>query len=209
MRVAFFGGTFDPIHRGHLSIAQAAAEQFALDEVLVAPVGCQPLKAKTAEAPFADRVAMVRLACEDAPSRAKLVVSEIDAPRADGQPNYTVDPLAELAQKRPEAELLAISGADSFLTLRSWREPHRLLELAQWIVVSRPGFAVGRKRLSTLGLSEAQLARVHLLSDVHEEVSASELRKRLRAGEDCSEWIPHPVMEYIRNHRLYGFGTGA
>jgi len=209
MRVAFFGGTFDPIHRGHLSIAQAAGEQFALDEVLVAPVGCQPLKAKTAEAPFADRMAMVRLACEGAASRAKLVASEIDAPRADGQPNYTVDTLAELAQKRPEAELLAISGADSFLTLRSWREPDRLLELAQWIVVSRPGFALGRERLSALGLSEAQLARVHLLSDVHEEVSASELRKRLRAGEDCSDWIPERVMEYIRNHRLYGFGTGA
>ncbi|HKO17804.1 MAG TPA: nicotinate-nicotinamide nucleotide adenylyltransferase, partial [Acidobacteriaceae bacterium] len=153
--------------------------------------------------------AMVRLACAGAVSRAKLVASEIDAPRPDSHPNYTVDTLAELARGRPEAELFAISGADSFLTLRSWRAPDRLLDLAQWIVVSRPGVALSRERLSALGLTEAQLARVHLLADVHEEVSASELRRRLRSGEDCRDWIPEPVMQYIRDHALYGFGAGA
>lgn len=209
MRVAFFGGTFDPIHRGHFSVAQAAVEQFRLDEVLFAPVGRQPLKAKTAEAPFADRIAMVRLACECAVSRAKLIASEIDAPKPDGHPNYTVDTLADLERRRPEVELFAISGADSFLTLRSWRAPDRLLDLAQWIVVSRPGVALSRERLSALGLTDAQLARVHLLADVHEEVSASELRRRLRSGEDCREWIPEPVMQYVRDHALYGFGAGG
>ena len=209
MRVAFFGGTFDPVHRGHLAIAQAAEQEFGLDEVLFAPVGRQPLKAKTAEAPFADRMAMVRLACEGEVSRAKLVASEIDAPKPDGEPNYTADTLAELALIRPDAELFAISGADSFLTLRSWREPDRLLELAQWIVVSRPGFVLSREGLAALGLTEAQLARVHLLGTVHQDVSASGLRRRLRAGEDCRDWVPEPVMQYIREHGLYGFGAGA
>ena len=209
MRIAFFGGTFDPVHRGHFTVAQAAVEQFGLDEVLFAPVGRQPLKAKTAEASFADRIAMVRLACDEAISEAKLAASDVDAPRPDGQPNYTVDTLAELAGNWPEAELFAISGADSFLTLQSWRAPDRLLELAQWIVVSRPGVALNRERLSSLGLTEAQLARVHVLANVHEDVSASELRRRFRAGEDCSDWLAEPVMQYIRQHRLYGFGVAA
>lgn len=209
MRIAFFGGTFDPVHRGHLAIAQEAAQQFGLDEVLFAPVGRQPLKAKTAEAPFAERMAMVRLACEGTVSRAKLVASEIDAPKLSGEPNYTVDTLAELALIRPDAELFAISGADSFLTLRSWREPDRLLELAQWIVVSRPGFVLSREGLAALGLTEGQLGRVTLLGTVHQDVSASGLRRRLRAGEDCRDWVPEPVMQYIREHGLYGFGAGA
>jgi nicotinate-nucleotide adenylyltransferase len=209
MRVAFFGGTFDPIHRGHIAIAQAAAEQFGLGEVVFAPVGRQPLKAKTAEAPFAERLAMVRLACEGAVSRAKLVASEIDAPKSGGEPNYTVDTLAELALTRRDAELFAISGADSFLTLRSWREPDRLLELAQWIVVSRPGFPLSREGLAALGLTEEQLARIHLLATVHEDVSASELRRRLHAGEDCRDWVAEPVVQYIRERGLYGFRADA
>jgi nicotinate-nucleotide adenylyltransferase len=203
MRIAFFGGTFDPVHRGHIAIAHAAAEQFGLDEVIFAPVGRQPLKANGAEASFGDRVAMVRLACADTDgSKAKLLVSEIDAPRPDGEPNYTVDTLRELAQARPDATLFAISGADSFLTLRSWRDPDTLLELAEWIVFSRPGFAL-RDVVSGLRLSTAQRGRVHLLETVHEDVSASELRQRLSAGDDCSDWLPRPVLEYIREHGLY------
>ena len=209
MRVAFFGGTFDPIHRGHTAIAQAAAQQFGLGEIVFAPVGRQPLKAKAAGAPFADRLAMVRLACETAVLRAKLVASDIDAPKSDGEPNYTVDTLAELARTRRDAELFAISGADSFLTLRSWREPDRLLELAQWIVVSRPGFPLSRQGLAALGLTEEPLARIHLLATVHEDVSARELRRRLRAGGDCRDWVAESVMQYIHERGLYGFRASA
>jgi nicotinate-nucleotide adenylyltransferase len=204
MRVAFFGGTFDPIHRGHLAIARAAAEEFRLDEVMFAPVGRQPLKAKTAEAPYADRIHMVELACENSGSAAKLIVSQIDAPKANGEPNYTVDTLNELARSRPDAELFAVSGADSFLTLRSWRAPERLLETAEWIVVSRPGFRLTTEELSAVGLTAAQRERVHVLSTVQENVSASELRRRLRAGEDCSDLVSQPVLEYIASKGLYG-----
>src|SRR5438067_2285773 len=168
MRIAFFGGTFDPVHRGHLAIARAAVAEFGLDEVLFVPVGRQPLKIKTAEAPFADRVEMVRLACSDSALVAKLDVSEIDAPKPGGQPNYTVDTLAELTSRRPAAELFAIAGADSFLTMRSWREPDRLLELARWIVASRPGFDLGEQELLALALTREQRARVHVLTTVHE-----------------------------------------
>jgi nicotinate-nucleotide adenylyltransferase len=202
MRIAFFGGTFDPVHRGHLGVARAAAAELRLDRVLFAPVGRQPLKVKTAEAPFADRVAMAQLACAASDDVPKPEVSEIDAPRPDGRPNYTVDTLTELAQLFPGSELFAISGADSFLTLRSWRQPELLLRLAQWIVVSRPGFDL--TQLASLALTAEQSARVHLLRDVHQEVSASELRRRLRAGDDCADWVPEPVVNYIRVRRLYG-----
>jgi nicotinate-nucleotide adenylyltransferase len=202
MRIAFFGGTFDPVHRAHLSVARVAILDFRLDRVLFAPVGRQPLKVKTAEAPYAARVAMAKLACATSEFADMLEVSEIDAPKPDAQPNYTVDTLAELARLHPGSDLFAISGADSFLTMRSWREPEFLLQLAEWIVVSRPGFELGQ--LASLGLTPEQKNRVHLLSSVHEDVSASELRRRLRAGEDCAGWVPRSVLEYIRAHGLYG-----
>ena len=192
MRVALFGGTFDPIHRGHLAIAEAAANRFALDKVLFAPVGKQPLKLGMAEgAGFADRLAMVTVACE---ADARFVATDVDAPRADEAPNYTVDTLEQLHHEMPEATLFTLVGVDSFLDLPRWRQPDKLIELAEWIVVSRPGFSS----------PTALPARVHLLDGVWEDVSATELRERLRSGEDCSDLLPPPVLRYIREHHLYG-----
>jgi nicotinate-nucleotide adenylyltransferase len=219
MRVALFGGTFDPIHRGHMAIARAAADAFALDRVLIAPVGRQPLKAKQPGASFADRLAMVTLACAaesvgvasgpnaertEAAGPARLfAASGIDAPRPDGEPNYTVDTLAALAACYPSASVFALAGADSFLNLRHWRAPDRLLELAEWIVVSRPEFPISEQFLSSLALTAMQRARVHLLSTVHEEVSATELRARLQSGDACPGLLAAGVAAYIQAHRLY------
>jgi nicotinate-nucleotide adenylyltransferase len=201
MRVAFFGGTFDPIHRGHLAVAAAAADAFALDRVLFAPVGSQPLKAENAVTSFADRLEMVRLACHSADPR--FAVSTLDAPRPDGSPNYTADTLAALAREYPDATLFALAGADSFLTLRGWRSPDQLLALAEWIVVSRPEFPLTEAQLAPLALTPAQRARVHLLTSVHEEVSATDLRRRLRAGDPCPGLLPPAVVDYIDAHHLY------
>lgn len=199
--MALFGGSFDPPHRGHLSIAQAAADAFGLDAVLFAPTGRQPLKHWLAAALFADRLAMVRLACE---ADARFLASEIDAPHSDGSPNYTLEALEEMRREMPEAELFAIAGADSFLTLRQWHEPDRLLELADWIVVSRPGSSLnGLHGLGELKLSAEQLATVHLLETVHEDISSTELRRRLAAGEDCVDLLPEPVATYVAKHGLY------
>ena len=131
----------------------------------------------------------------------RFTVSDLDATRADGKPNYTVDTLAEMRELLPEARLFAIAGADSFLELPRWRASGRLLELAEWIVVSRPGFSLGD--LSGLGLPPGAMARVHLLGDVEERVSATELRARLARGEDCSAAVPETVLKYVREHRLY------
>jgi nicotinate-nucleotide adenylyltransferase len=207
MRVAFFGGTFDPIHRGHLRLAAAAANAFALDRVLFAPVGLQPLKSDGAMASFADRLEMITLALASTDSRqpatSNFLVSTLDAPRPDGAPNYTVDTLATLALEYPDDNLFALTGADSFLDLRRWRSPDRLLDLAEWIVASRPEFPLTEAQLGPLALTPGQRARVHLLTTLHEDVSATELRRRLRMGDPCPGLLPTPVAAYIRAHRLY------
>jgi nicotinate-nucleotide adenylyltransferase len=214
MRVAFFGGTFDPIHRGHLCLAAAAADAFALDRVLFAPVGSQPLKVEPAVASFDDRLEMARLACNPAPLQPttsnqqpatdpRFAVSTLDAPRSDGSPNYTVDSLAALAHELPGASLYVLTGADSFLDLGRWRTPDRLLALAEWIVVSRPDFLLSEAQLAPLALTESQRARVHLLTTVHEDLSATGLRRRLQAGDPCCGLLPPAVADYIQAHNLY------
>ena len=198
MRVALFGGTFDPPHRGHIGIATAAAEALRLDRVLFAPAGRQPLKAKATATSFADRLAMVDLACR---VDTRFEASDVDAPRGDGTPNYTVHTLASLREAMPDAALFNLVGADSFLELPRWHQPERLLELAEWIVVSRPGSPLGD--LTSLGLTSRQRARVHLLQTVYEDVAATDLRERLHRGDPCSDLLPPAVAEYIIMHQLY------
>ncbi|HEV2620278.1 MAG TPA: nicotinate (nicotinamide) nucleotide adenylyltransferase [Acidobacteriaceae bacterium] len=218
MRIALFGGTFDPIHRGHLRVARAAADAYALDRVLFAPVGHQPLKPGGASASFADRLAMVRLALEEPSSDwradpsaktgrpaydSRFAASSLDAPHPDGSPNYTVDTLAAFAREYPGEELFALAGADSFLDLRRWRSPNRVLSLAEWIVVSRPDFPFGEGSLAALALTPSERSRIHLLTTVHEDISATELRRRLETGDPCTGVLPAPVAAYIVARNLY------
>jgi nicotinate-nucleotide adenylyltransferase len=198
MRVALFGGTFDPPHHGHIAIATAAADVFDLDSVLFAPVGRQPLKPDGVPATFADRLAMVELACRVDP---RFVVSDLDAPRNDGAPNYTVETLAALHEAMPGERLFNLVGADSFLDLPRWHEYKRLLELAEWIVVSRPGFPLAN--LAELDLTPLERGRVHLLQTVHEDVAATNLRERLEAGDPCADVLDQAVSAYIQAHHLY------
>ena len=198
MRVALFGGSFDPPHHGHIAIATAAADVFDLDKVFFAPVGRQPLKPEGAPASFADRLAMVELACRTDP---RFAMSDLDAPRSDGSPNYTVQTLTTLHEAVPDARLFNLVGADSFLNLPRWHEPDRLLELAEWIVVSRPGFPLAS--LSALGLTPYQRGRVHLLQTVHEDVAATNLRERLEGGDPCADVLDPAVSAYIQTHTLY------
>jgi nicotinate-nucleotide adenylyltransferase len=136
-RVAFFGGSFDPPHEGHLAVARAARAGLALDTVLFAPVGAQPLKPQGSTAGFEDRVAMTRLAIADEPG---CVVSLADAPRPSAVPNYTLDTLVHLrAELAPSGELFCLMGADSFLGLRRWHRASEIPFVAPLVVASRPG----------------------------------------------------------------------
>lgn len=198
MRIGYFGGTFDPPHRAHLHAALHAADAFALDRVLLAPTGIQPLKQGEPHVGFEDRTAMTRLLCAEDP---RLELTDVDAPNADGTPNYTVDALARLRKQYPDASFFMIVGADSFLSLRRWRDPETLLAEAEWIVLSRPGFDLDH--LAGLQLTPEQHQRVHLLTDLDEDTSASAIRERLRLGISCGDMLTNKVALYIARMHLY------
>jgi nicotinate-nucleotide adenylyltransferase len=136
-RVAFFGGSFDPPHQGHLAVARAARMALGLDSVLFAPVGVQPLKPQGPTASFEDRLAMTRLAIAGEPGFA---VSLIDAPKPSDAPNYTLETLLRLRDELPaESALFCLMGADSFFGLRRWHCSAQIPFVAPLIVASRPG----------------------------------------------------------------------
>lgn len=198
MRIGFFGGSFDPPHRGHLAVAKAAREAFALDRVLLTPVAAQPLKKRGGFAAWTDRLNMAELACRNLDG---LAAADLDAPRPDGRPNFTVDTLTRLREQEPNATIFGLTGLDTFAGLRQWRESDELLRQAQWIVVSRPGCSF--EVIGTLGLSPEQLAQVHQLDSVAVPISATEIRARLQAGQSCAGLVPETVLAYIDEHRLY------
>jgi nicotinate-nucleotide adenylyltransferase len=136
-RVAFFGGSFDPPHLGHLGVAHAACEALGLDSVLFAPVGTQPLKPQGTVASFEDRLAMTRLAIDAEPAFA---LSLADAPKPSGEPNYTLETLLALrAQLPPGSVLFCLMGADSFAAFSRWHRAAEIPFVAPLIVASRPG----------------------------------------------------------------------
>lgn len=143
---------------------------------------------------------MTRLLSAAAPVGVRLTASALDAPRPDGTPNFTIDALRLLCKQRDT--VFVVVGADTFLDLRRWRAPDELLQLAEWIVISRPGFSLAD--LSALRLNAEQLARVHLLDDVHMEVSATEVRRRLREHLSVHDLLTPEIAEYIQEHGLYG-----
>jgi nicotinate-nucleotide adenylyltransferase len=136
-RVAFFGGSFDPPHFGHLAVARAARAALELDAVLFAPVGAQPLKPSGSTASFEDRVAMTRLAIA---GEERFEVSLADAPRPSGEPNFTLETLVSLRRTVPaEGVLFCLMGADAFLGLREWHRAAEIPFVAPLVVASRPG----------------------------------------------------------------------
>ena len=220
MRIAFFGGTFDPPHRGHIAIARAAITRLALDQVLVAPVATQPLKGGSGHSSFEDRLAMVRLAVAGEPG---LVASDVDAPLPGSRPNYTIDTLQRLRNHlQPTDELFFLLGADSFLTLRRWHNCTELLLFCNFIVAGRPGFSLeqfnaalpkgvrntGEARAAgftrfTLAGPSGQSTELFLLPDLDQDISATEIRAALAEGSELETVLAPSVAEYIRSHGLY------
>jgi nicotinate-nucleotide adenylyltransferase len=211
-RIAFFGGSFDPPHRGHLAVARAARDAVRLDQVLFAPVGAQPLKPLGSTAGFPDRLAMTRLAIADEPSFA---ISLADAPASgapsntpDHTPNYTMDTLLRLRDELPPGDnLFCLMGADSFLGLRRWHRGAEIPFAAPLIVASRPGQSLGdlaavlpdglsidaestyaapqadtEVRYYTLHNAAGITTLFYLLPDLHVEISASEIRRQVHAA---------------------------
>lgn len=202
-RVAFFGGSFDPPHLGHLAVARAARIALVLDAVLFAPVGAQPLKPRGSTAAFTDRVAMTRLAIA---GEEGFAVSLADAPKDSGEPNYTLETLAGMtAELAPGGALYCLMGADSFAGLRRWHRSAEIPFVAPLVVASRPGerlddlrtvlpegltieaapgnseFVAGIEIRSFLLRSRAgENAPFYLLPGLEVEISASEIREQVR-----------------------------
>jgi nicotinate-nucleotide adenylyltransferase len=231
MRVALFGGTFDPPHRGHVALARLARNRLRLDHILVAPVAVQPLKHQSpSAAPFADRVAMTRLAFAGEPNTE---ISLLDAPHPDGSSNYTIDTLNTLRRQfTPADEIFCILGADSLLAIRNWHRPADLLLACDFIIGARPGFDLtqaahalpdaisaspqpsnlAHTQILELSLrkSSPQAApptRLYLLLDLAEDVSATRIRADIHAAlsgiAQPDSVLPATVAKYIRAHHLY------
>ena len=220
MKIGFFGGSFDPPHRGHIALALLAMRRLGLDRVLLAPVGVQPLKRHRPQAGFDDRVAMTRLALEGHPG---LEVSLIDAPRPDNEPNYTLDTIRSLRASVPgENRIYFLMGADSFLTIGQWHRAADLLFACDVVVAARPGFDPGAdfshlaaalpdgitavpsgSDILTLRNRSGRESRLWLLPDLAEPASATTIREALERGEAVDEWLDPRVASYIREHGLY------
>jgi nicotinate (nicotinamide) nucleotide adenylyltransferase len=195
-RIGVLGGAFDPIHHAHLFSAEVAAAACDLERVLLVPASRSPLKGRST-APPAERVAMARLAAAANP-RLEVSTLEIDRP----PPSYTADTLANLQQTYPGADLYLILGVDALQDFLRWRQPERILDLSQLVVVARPGFdlAIPPPLIAQLG---HRATRIRLLPMPRLEISSTEIRRRLLAGEPVRYLLPDAVERYIRQRRLY------
>ena len=198
MRIGVFGGTFDPVHIGHLAIAEEARSRLDLDEVLVVPAREPWLKAGQQVTSACHRMAMVELAVE---GYRALRASDIEVRRSG--PTYTVDTLAELhRQLGPATELYLVLGTDSLIDIGRWHQPQRLFELSSLVGITRPGSAQFDPR-SLDAISPGASARVKLLEGPMLDVSAVTLRGRVSRGLSITEYVPEAVEAYIQEHGLY------
>lgn len=196
LRLGIMGGTFDPVHYGHLLAAEWAREEFRLREVIFVPCGAPPHRPLESVSPAEDRYQMVLLATQ---TNANFSVSRRELEREG--PSYSVETVLELKERRgDEWEMFFITGVDAVKELLTWKEPDRLLGLCEFIAVTRPGFPpqeleerLGRERME----------RVHLLPVPGVMVSSTEVRERVRRGLSLRYLTPEPVRGYILGHGLY------
>jgi nicotinate-nucleotide adenylyltransferase len=182
-----FGGSFDPVHHGHLIVAARAAEALGLDTLFFVPCRTQPLKPQGPVADGLDRAAMLRLAVEGDP-RALVDTQELERPA----PSYTVDTVRALRARWPDERLVLIIGADAAAGLARWRAADEVARLAEVAVLSRPGAPA---------VSSAFVA--HTVATPAIEISASDIRARVLAGRGIRYLVPESVREYIESRGLY------
>ncbi len=187
-RIGVMGGTFDPIHHGHLVAASEVAQSFDLDEVVFVPTG-RPWQ-KQAVSPSEHRYLMTVIATASNP---RFTVSRVDIDRSG--PTYTIDTLREVKAERPDAELFFITGADAVAQILSWRDHDELWDLAHFVAVSRPGHV-----LSTDGLPSDDVSQLEIPALA---ISSTDCRERVQQGNPVWYLVPDGVVQYIAKHDLY------
>ena len=187
-RVGIMGGTFDPIHHGHLVAASEVAQNYDLDEVMFVPTGSPWMK--TGVSAGEHRYLMTVIATAANP---RFTVSRVDLEREG--PTYTIDTLRDLKNERPDAELYFISGADAIAQILEWKDHDQLWQLAKFVAVSRPGHA-----LSIRGLPEQSVSSMEVPALA---ISSSDCRERVSRGYPVWYLVPDGVVQYISKHHLY------
>jgi nicotinate-nucleotide adenylyltransferase len=192
-RIGVMGGTFDPIHHGHLVAASEVAVLFGLDEVVFVPTGQPWQKSQRVVSPPEDRYLMTVIATASNP---RFSTSRVDIER--GGPTYTIDTLTDLHRQRPDAELFFITGADALEQIVTWRDNARLFELARFIGVTRPGYQLGDHHLPEGAVS---LVEVPALA-----ISSTDCRERVARGMPVWYLVPDGVVQFIEKRGLYRDG---
>lgn len=196
MREGILGGTFDPVHLGHLRVARAALQELGLDRVVFLPDGDPPHKLPNCTPQ--DRLEMVRLACQGEP---RFVVSDMEL-RRQGR-TYTVDTLMALRDSDPEAQLTYLIGSDTLYQLPTWRTIHKVTALARMAIVLRPGDERGEVRAKMDEFADTYGLDSVLLKTRGLPLSSSQVRQAVATGQDISALVPPAVARYIRDKGLY------
>jgi nicotinate-nucleotide adenylyltransferase len=196
MRLGVMGGTFDPIHHGHLVAASEVQALFGLDEVVFVPTGEPWQKDEREVSAREDRYLMTVIATASNP---RFTVSRVDIDRPG--PTYTIDTLRDLREQRPDAELFFITGADALAQILSWRDADELFELAHFVGVTRPGY--------TLSESGLPAERVTLQEVPAMAISSTDCRARVGRAEPVWYLVPDGVVQYINKYRLYAAAAPA
>ena len=201
MKKAFYGGTFDPPHSGHVHLGRAVLENGSADEVMYVPAWHPPHKRNAEIAPYDDRLAMLKLAIRGEPG---FSVSEIERDR--GGISFTIDTLRLLSDRCPEDEFFLLIGSDSLLQLHQWHRAHELVSEFGVLCYPRPGDEVTVERLLSVGWSreEADTLRKGIMTNLPRfDISSTAIREMLRRGEYPEDQLNRNVWNYIKTRRLY------
>ena len=236
MKIGLFGGTFDPIHRGHIALAQAAREQFGLARILFVPANIPPHKQKQPLSSFAQRYAMVALATAgeksfvpsllEAPSESAQSPAGKTGARALPNPNYSIDTIRRLKQSlKKNDQVFFLIGIDAFREIAKWHESEALFAECEFIVASRPGYSLAdvanslpaklRPAAHITKPFEKQPAKgdlvlqgvtIHVLDSVHHAISATAIREAVAAGKPLGKFVDPAVADFIKKTELYKNG---
>ncbi len=220
-RIGLLGGTFNPIHCGHLQVAQIIQKKLKLHRVLFIPTGTAPHKKAIASPSKTDRLKMVRLALKSHPD---FKPSDIEIKRPGI--SYTIDTVMRLKQRHPQDTFFFIIGTDAFSHLPKWKAPEQLLRLCHFVIVPRPGHPFlplptlpGLDRIDTTALTQLSLGKrsrytfsgkqnkLYFFSIPTTPIAASDIRKRINSGKDVATLLPPPVLSYIMRKGLYRSDT--